>query len=69
MNKSARVALLAFGSGACALVYQVAWLRLFRLIFGTSTGYLRYGTKLDFYHFAVVETSPTLPGTPASLAG
>jgi len=38
VNKSARVALLAFGSGACALVYQVAWLRLFRLILGTSTG-------------------------------
>jgi hypothetical protein len=24
-------------------------------IFGTSTGYWRYGTKLDFYHFAVID--------------
>lgn len=24
-------------------------------VFGTSTGYWRYGTKLDFYHFAVVD--------------
>jgi spermidine synthase len=32
-----RVALLLFGSGACALVYQVAWLRELRLIFGAST--------------------------------
>src|SRR5436305_11143653 len=32
-----RVALLLFGSGFCALVYQTAWLRLFRLIFGAST--------------------------------
>ena len=24
-------------------------------IFGTSTGYWRYGTKLDFYHFAVLD--------------
>ncbi len=31
------VALLLFGSGFCALVYQVAWLREFRLIFGAST--------------------------------
>ena len=28
---------LLFGSGFCALVYQVGWLRDFRLIFGTST--------------------------------
>jgi len=28
---------LLFGSGFCALVYQVAWLRDFRLIFGAST--------------------------------
>jgi spermidine synthase len=33
----ARVALLLFGSGACALVYQVVWLREFRLVFGAST--------------------------------
>ena len=32
-----RVAALLFGSGACALVYQIAWLREFRLIFGAST--------------------------------
>ena len=32
-----RVALLLLGSGFCALVYQVAWLRLLRLIFGSST--------------------------------
>src|SRR3954466_10650934 len=31
------VAALLFGSGFCALVYQVAWLRDFRLIFGVST--------------------------------
>lgn len=28
---------LIFGSGACALAYQVAWLRQFRLLFGAST--------------------------------
>ncbi|MBI4514202.1 MAG: fused MFS/spermidine synthase [Deltaproteobacteria bacterium] len=33
----ARVAPLLFGSGACALIYQVAWLREMRLIFGAST--------------------------------
>lgn len=32
-----RVAALLFCSGACALVYQVAWLRELRLIFGAST--------------------------------
>src|SRR6187397_1954574 len=32
-----RVACLLFASGFCALVYQVAWLRDFRLIFGAST--------------------------------
>ena len=31
------VALLLFGSGTCALIYQVAWLREMRLIFGAST--------------------------------
>jgi spermidine synthase len=29
--------LLLFGSGFCALVYQIGWLREFRLIFGAST--------------------------------
>jgi spermidine synthase len=33
----AKVAPLLFGSGACALIYQVAWLREMRLIFGAST--------------------------------
>lgn len=28
---------LVFGSGLCALVYQIAWTRAFRLIFGAST--------------------------------
>jgi spermidine synthase len=32
-----RVAALLFGSGTCALIYQVAWLREMRLIFGAST--------------------------------
>jgi spermidine synthase len=31
------VVLLLCTSGACALVYQVAWLRMLRLVFGTST--------------------------------
>lgn len=31
------VALLLFGSGYCALLYQTTWLREFRLIFGAST--------------------------------
>ncbi len=29
--------LLLFGSGACALIYQVVWLRQLRLVFGAST--------------------------------
>ena len=33
-----RVPIFLFVSGLCALVYQVAWLRLLRLIFGASTG-------------------------------
>ena len=33
----ARVGLLLFASGFCALVYQTAWLRMFRMIFGAST--------------------------------
>src|ERR1041384_429869 len=28
---------LLFGSGCCALIYQIAWIREFRLIFGAST--------------------------------
>src|ERR1700738_2408307 len=32
-----RVAALLFGSGCCALIYQIGWLREFRLIFGAST--------------------------------
>src|SRR5216117_1783375 len=32
-----RVALLLFGSGMTALIYQVAWMRELRLIFGFST--------------------------------
>src|SRR5713101_4352636 len=36
-TRTAPVAALLFGSGFCALVYQVAWLRDFRLIFGAST--------------------------------
>lgn len=31
------IAALLFGSGFCALVYQIGWLREFRLIFGAST--------------------------------
>src|SRR5215813_7029557 len=31
------VGLLLVGSGFCALVYQIGWLREFRLIFGAST--------------------------------
>jgi spermidine synthase len=34
---ASRVAPLLFASGLCALVYQVAWLRELRLIFGAST--------------------------------
>ena len=36
-TRTAPVAALLFGSGFCALVYQIAWLREFRLIFGAST--------------------------------
>src|SRR5689334_9371382 len=36
-SRSLRVVPLFFGSGLCALIYQMAWLREFRLIFGTST--------------------------------
>ncbi|HET8798184.1 MAG TPA: spermidine synthase, partial [Thermoanaerobaculia bacterium] len=37
MRRVGIVALLLFGSGACALMYQTVWLRQFRLIFGAST--------------------------------
>ena len=37
MRRSAAVAALLFGSGACALIYQTVWMRQFRLIFGAST--------------------------------
>ena len=36
-QRSAAVALLLFGSGTCALVYEIAWFREFRLVFGAST--------------------------------
>src|SRR5262245_4149722 len=31
------IASLLFGSGMCALIYQVAWLRELRMVFGAST--------------------------------
>lgn len=34
----ARIAPLVFTSGLCALIYQIAWTRDFRVIFGASTG-------------------------------
>lgn len=37
MRTTTKVALLLAVSGFCSLVYQVAWLRLLRLIFGAST--------------------------------
>lgn len=36
-GRASRVAPLLFLSGLCALVYQVVWLREFRLVFGAST--------------------------------
>src|SRR5438034_8562974 len=36
-SRTRAVACLLFGSGFCALIYQVGWLRDFRLIFGAST--------------------------------
>lgn len=36
-DPKAKVALLLFCSGLCALIYQTVWLREFRLIFGAST--------------------------------
>ncbi|HVS33130.1 MAG TPA: fused MFS/spermidine synthase [Thermoanaerobaculia bacterium] len=38
MTRTWRVALLLFSSGLCALVYQMVWMREFRLVFGASTG-------------------------------
>lgn len=38
MRPVAKIAPLVFVSGGCALVYQVAWLRELRLVFGASTG-------------------------------
>ncbi|HKC56710.1 MAG TPA: fused MFS/spermidine synthase [Vicinamibacterales bacterium] len=32
-----RISALLLGSGCCALIYQIAWIREFRLIFGAST--------------------------------
>ncbi len=37
LGKTWQAALLLFGSGACALIYQTVWMRDFRLIFGAST--------------------------------
>ncbi len=38
MNRRfALVGLLLMGSGACALIYQVTWLRELRLVFGSTT--------------------------------
>jgi hypothetical protein len=38
MNRLTRtVAFLFFGSGVCALIYEVAWFHEFRLVFGAST--------------------------------
>ena len=37
MSAALRAAVLLFGSGFCALVYQTAWLRMLRLVFGAST--------------------------------
>ena len=36
-RSTAKVAALLFFSGASALIYQTAWFRQFRLIFGAST--------------------------------
>jgi hypothetical protein len=38
MQPSTRlVAVLLFGSGLTSLIYQTAWQRMFRLVFGAST--------------------------------
>ncbi|HYU35923.1 MAG TPA: fused MFS/spermidine synthase [Thermoanaerobaculia bacterium] len=36
-SAAARIALLLFASGLCALIYQISWLRMLRDIFGAST--------------------------------
>src|SRR5882762_7048935 len=36
-SRTRLVALVLFGSGFCALIYQTTWLREFRLFFGAST--------------------------------
>lgn len=36
-DSAVRIAWLLFGSGCCALMLQVAWIRQFRLVFGGST--------------------------------
>ena len=36
-SKTLAAAGLVFGSGAAALLYQTAWLREFRLVFGSTT--------------------------------
>jgi spermidine synthase len=42
-----RIALLLLASGACALVYQVVWLRALRLVLGTTTAAV--GTTLAIF--------------------
>ncbi len=37
MRYSQKISLLLFGSGFCALIYQMTWLRILRLVFGSST--------------------------------
>ena len=37
MPRTRITALLLFGSGLCALIYQTVWMRQFRLVFGAST--------------------------------
>ncbi|MDH3744786.1 MAG: fused MFS/spermidine synthase [Acidobacteriota bacterium] len=37
MSYRSRIGLFLFGSGFCALVYQIVWLRMLRLVFGGST--------------------------------
>jgi len=36
-SAAARIALLLFASGFCALIYQISWLRMLRDVFGAST--------------------------------
>ncbi|APR82964.1 Hypothetical protein A7982_08313 [Minicystis rosea] len=37
LGRGQRIAILLFGSGACALIYEMVWLRELRLVFGAST--------------------------------